>query len=82
MDPKSRAWVNIWIQSMKVTAHYYVSGHKWILSLINSVADVYPDPGSDFFHPGSWIQSQKDFESLIQIRIKKNLSILTQKNCF
>jgi hypothetical protein len=30
-----------------------------------------PDPGSEFFHPGSRIQGQKDFGSRIRIRIKE-----------
>jgi hypothetical protein len=36
-----------------------------------------PDPGSEFFHPGSRISGQKDPGSA-----SKNLNIFNAKNCF
>jgi hypothetical protein len=40
-----------------------------------------PNPGPEFFHPGSRIQGQKDSGSRIRIRIKE-FKYFYPKNCF
>jgi hypothetical protein len=39
------------------------------------------NPGSEYFHPRSRIQGQRDSGSRVR-SASKNLSILTQKKCF
>jgi hypothetical protein len=41
-----------------------------------------PDPGSEFFHPGYWIQGQTDSGSRIRFPIKEFKYFLTQKIVF
>ncbi len=48
---------------------------------MSRIRNVIPDPGSEFFHSGSWNQGQKDSGSRIRIRLKE-INYLSPKKLF